>query len=307
MRVRGFRRIIVLASMGLAVGATARAQTRFRLADGFPTIRSARICEASGMAVSRRDPSKLWIVNDSGSPAELHLVGTDGVDFGSITLQGLSNTDWEDLASFTLDGKHWLLVADTGDNDAKRPERTLWLLEEPAIPADAGKPSATCGVSRRIRFRFAGGPRDCESVAVDPSERKILLISKRTDPPEVHDLPLDPPAGQGIPTTRLLTTMRTNAPTAGLIPFRNQPTALDINADRSLAAVLTYYGVFLFRRESGESWSEAFAREPVILPPHMAAQAECLAFSNDGKVLHVLSEGRNPPLIRYVSMAIDGR
>ena len=290
--------LVLGAGMILVSGADGQVQfSRDDAARG--TIRSPHVSEASGMAISRRDPAKLWIVNDSGSSAKLHLAGTDGTDFGGVSLKGVPNTDWEDLASFTMDGKHWLLVADTGDNNAKQPDRTLWLLEEPSLPKGGGMLDGEVTPVRRIDFRYEGGPRDCESVAVDPVERTILLLTKRTRPPELHVMPLDSPGQPGMATTRRIGSVRTPAPARSMIPFADQPTAMDIAADRSLAAVLTYYGVFVFVREHGQSWADALAGEPVVLPPHRILQAEALALSADARTIFVASEGRRAPIVRY--------
>ena len=48
----------------------------------------------------------------------MYAVGTDGSDYGALTLRHASNYDWEDLAVFELDDKPYLLIADTGDNEA---------------------------------------------------------------------------------------------------------------------------------------------------------------------------------------------
>ncbi len=293
---------IVKSVLTLAAAATltaAGADPVHRLAGDPPALRSPRVTEASGMTFSRRDPGKLWIINDSGCSAELHLTHIDGSDLGHVTVTGARNVDWEDLASYEIDGRPWLLIADTGDNDAKRPERSLLLLEEPALPADGTPVTGGVAVAREIRFRYQGGPRDCEAVAVDVPKRRILLVSKRTQPPELHELPLDPDPSQPVLTTRRLGTLRTESPGGGLIPIRDQPTGLDISADQSLAAIVTYYSVFLFPRKPHESWEDAFARKPIVLAPHQTAQAESIAVSRDGGSIVVVSEGRNPPLVRY--------
>jgi hypothetical protein len=288
-----------LLAMLLGAVSAVHAEAVYRLSEERPGLRSGKVREASGIAVSQRDPARLWIINDSDSSPSLHLAGTDGADFGSLELSGATNIDWEDLVSFELDGKPRLLVADTGDNIARHRDRVLYLLDEPPLPQDGGRLSGTVPILREIRFRYEGGPRDCEAVAVDVAARRIVLVSKRTDPPEVHELPMDPPAKGGVQTTRRIGSLRVEAPGGSLIPFRNQPTAMDISADGSRAAVLTYYGVFLFERKPGESWAEAFSRKPLVLAPHALPQAEALAFGDGTKSIHVLTEGPNPRLVSY--------
>lgn len=234
-------------------------------------IQSSAITEASGLAESPTNPGFLWVVNDSGGTPDIHLVDTDGTERGTLTLKDTKNTDWEDLASFTLDGKPYLLVADTGDNKSKRESCTLSIVREPTLPSEDKKLCETVLPTWQIQFRYPEGPRDCEAVAVDSAAGKIILISKRTHPPEVYELPLRPPPKKGIQTALRIGLTSVESPAARLIPFANQPTGFDITADGTLAAVITYSGTFLFPRAPGEGWAEAFARKPAALEPHHCA------------------------------------
>ena len=264
-----------------------------------PKLQSPAVNEASGLAISSANPNFMWIVNDSGGTPDIHLAGTDGTDHGKVILADTRNIDWEDLASFTLDGQNYLLVADTGDNGSKRESCTLHILREPTLPAVGQKLAATVTVAWQIHFCYEGGPRDCEAVAVDAKAGKIILISKRNEPPEVYQLPLRPPANSGILTATRLGPTAVRSPLNALIPFQNQPTGLAITADHSLAAVVTYYSIFLFPRRPEESWADAFAKPPTALQPHLLGQAESVTFSKDGKSLYSLSEGRSSPIARY--------
>lgn len=263
-------------------------------------IKSDAITEASGMAVSPKNGRFLWIINDSGANPVIHLIDTDGTNRGLLRLDKGKNTDWEDIASFTLNGKSFLLVADTGDNDSKRDFCTLLVLREPPLPAEGQNLNAATRAFQKLRFRYEDGPRDCESVAVDEKAGKILLISKRTKPPQVYELPLFlDEKKDDIRIARKIGSTEVKCPVATLIPFRDQPTGLDISADGTLAAAVTYYGIFLFPKKPAESWADAFSREPTILPPHHLTQAESVALSKDGKSIFVISEGKNSPIARY--------
>lgn len=264
-----------------------------------PKIQSAAITEASGLAISPTNPDLMWVINDSGGTPDIHLLGTDGSARGKVTLKNTKNIDWEDLASFTLDGVPYLLVADTGDNNAKRESCTFHILREPALPAAGKNLAATLPVAWQIQFRFESGPRDCESVAVDAKAEKILFLSKRTTPPEVYELPLRPSKNSAPQIASPIARISVKSPSGDLLPIANQPTGLDISADGSLAAVITYYGVFLFPKTPPETWAEAFSRIPTALPPHHLAQAESVAFSKDRKTIFAISEGKASPITRY--------
>jgi hypothetical protein len=277
----------------------AAAEPEFLAPERTAQILTEKIREASGLSVYSRDESFLWIVNDSGAAPAIHLLESNGSPRGKVTLEGARNIDWEDLSSFTLDGQPYLLVADTGDNAAKRETCTLYVLHEPQAPAAGITLDDKAHIAWRIDFRYESGPRDCEAVAVDVPSKKILLLSKRTTPPELHELPLKPADTSVVQITRKIGTLEVSAPMDGNIPFRSQPTGMNISADNKLAAVITYYGVFLFPREAGEDWQQAFARKPRILQPHLLAQAEAIAFTPHSGNIVAVSEGRNSKIATY--------
>ena len=264
--------------------------------------------EASGLAASRLSPGLLWTHDDSGGAASLYAVTTTGRHLGTLHLRGVKNDDWEDLAAYELDGKAWLLVADTGDNDSNRPTVALHVVEEP--PLNQLKAGAELRVrpARTIRVRYEDGPRDCESVAVDIAERAVYLLTKRDDPPRLYRVALDAPAGADdtVVVARKVGVVphipRPNIAqqrTKGYLGRRRaEVTAMDFAADGSAAVVLTYGGVLFFPRRPDESWADALAHSPVRLRSHSLEQAEAVCFSPDGKQIYVAAEGSRA-LLRY--------
>lgn len=224
--------------------------------------------EASGLAVSPTNKDLLWVLNDSGCSAELHLSGSDGGERGKVSVKDTKNVDWEDLCSFLYKGKPYLLIADTGDNMSKRTDCSLHIVPEPQLPAAGQVLNGKVSVAWTIRFHYEDGPRDCEAVAVDEKAGKILLMSKRTTPPVLYELPLKPDQ-DGILTAKKIGEIPRKLP-VGMppIPFGSQPTGLALTPDGSMAAVVTYAGLFVFPRDKGEGWATAFARPPVALRAH---------------------------------------
>lgn len=186
-----------------------------------PQIESDAIAEASGLAVSPTDGGLFWAINDSGGSPELHLIGQRGEDRGKIKVDGATNRDWEDLAAFTHNGTRYLLIADTGDNQAKHETSALLILREPTLPEPGKKLAGSTKLERTIVFRFEGGPADCESVAVDAISGKILLLGKRMNPPVLFELPLKP-AANGIQIARKIGTTRVESPSGLSLRFANQ-------------------------------------------------------------------------------------
>lgn len=284
----------------LLLGTTlANAEPSFQRIEGKPeTLRSPAIHEASGLACSPTDPSFLWIINDSGGTNKIHLTNTDGSLRGSVSIEGAVNKDWEDLASFSFRGKPHLLIADTGDNAAQRGSYTLYIVREPALPTDGKSLAGAIPLAWKRIFTLPGGvSADIESVAVDEKAGEILILTKRIKPAILFSIPLSPQITATI--AEQVSKVIIKAPALPLVPFRNQPTGLDLASDSSTAAVITYYGIFLFHKKESETWQQAFSKRPESLGAHSLTQAESVAFSRDGKNLFAISEGVNSPIIHW--------
>ncbi|MCX8494733.1 MAG: hypothetical protein ORN51_00940 [Akkermansiaceae bacterium] len=262
-------------------------------------IQSSAVLEASGLAVSPSNPQFLWVLNDSGATPDIHLMEVDGTSRGVVRLKDSRNIDWEDLAAFSLDQNSYLLVADIGDNGAKRKSCRLYVMREPTLPKTGQTLDGKAVPAWQIEFRYEDGPRDCEAIGVDVAMGKVILISKRTLPPLVYELPLRAPAKGGVQIARKVGKVLVRSPFDELVPVSNQPTGLTIARDRSQAAVITYYGIFLFPRAPNESWATAFARPYASRMPHFLGQAESVAFTNDGILLYAVSEGAQSPIARF--------
>jgi hypothetical protein len=257
-------------------------------------ILDTRLSDLSGLAVSRLHPDVLWVLDDGGNPPDLFAIGNRGGVQATFRIAGVDNTDWEDLAAFDLDDRHYLLIADTGDNGGLRRTLQLHVVEEP--------PGLVDGVLRpawSIVFRWPDGPRDCEAVAVDAARGQVLLVSKRHRPPEVFVLPLRP--GPGLQVARRIGHLAgVPAAPARADPvdrLRDQVTAADLSPDGRTLAVLTYRDVLLYRRRGSQSWPQALAGEPRVHPLTWLPQAEALGWSPDGRTLYATGEHSPAPLL----------
>jgi hypothetical protein len=265
-------------------------------------ITSGDLDEISGIAASRVHDDVLWAIEDSGNPARLYALSRRGRIIARYKVEGAKNTDWEDLASFELDGRHYLLVADTGDNGGQRRDFVLHVFQEPeTLQGGTLKPAWS------IRARWADGPRDCEAVAVDAAAGTVLLVSKKRKPPELFALPLANPHGQWREARRIgrlqdvpeadADLQRSDPKLARLSP---QVTAADLSPDATTLAVLTYGSVLFYRRNAGEDWGEAVARAPEAHDVPLIPQAEALAWSRRGGGLYASGEFSPAPIF-YLS------
>ena len=261
-------------------------------------LENKNLDEASGLARSYREPGTFWSANDDGK-AVIYALDTTGKHLGKVKVENADNKDWEDLASFELDGRPYLLLADIGDNEAKRRKRSLYVIAEPD-PKDK-----EVDVAWRIDFTYAAGPRDAEAIAVDVENERVLLLTKRDRPALLYELPLRPESDDVLEARLLGPVTSLPEPTAGdianalaLRDWHWQPTAMDISPDGSFAVIMTYAGVYYYHREPGESWRDAFSHVALGASLGRLKNAEAIAISNDGHYAFVTTEKKRAPLLR---------
>ncbi|MEJ2128624.1 MAG: hypothetical protein P8X81_07230 [Woeseiaceae bacterium] len=270
------------------------------------TIQNHKIDEASGLARSQRHDNVFWVANDDG-PSVLYAIDSTGKDLGRVKIKDASNRDWEDLASFTLDGVPYLVAADIGDNDADRKDVRLYVIEEPEAGDDK------VDYAWRIEFSYAEGPRDAEAVAVDVENERVLVMTKRDVPASLYSVPLKPDSDKRQTAVRLGFVASLPQPTRSDVKFTPKtdaafwrPTSMDIANDGSSAVVLTYGGVFLYPRASGQDWLDAFQRQPRVISRSGNRQAESVAFNDAGDAVYITLEQRNAPLFRLPTQTSPG-
>lgn len=302
MKLRSILKVIaaIVLTLGLrdpaaAEEASAAADSPFR--EGY-WIPSPALPELSGLAASRRDPLLMWALSDSGNPAELVSIRAGSLATHAVSVEGTINHDWEDLASFEMDGQSWLLIADTGDNLWLRSEVSLILVPEPDAEAVSVRPART------LRVRYEDGPRDCEAMAVDPVGRRVLLADKTREPVGLYEVSLDAPPGVQVARRiasfpPLVPAPRPRVQSLNSRQSRGLPTGMDLSADGRRLVVLTYRSATLFERLPEQDWAQALARPrvSVMLPP--VTLAESIALDGPATSAWIGTETRPAGLFRW--------
>lgn len=260
-------------------------------------ITDRRISEISGMALSRRAENTLWVINDSGDAPRLYALNTAGKVIAVVDVDGAENLDWEDLASFEIDGVPHLLIADIGNNVVHRDVFSLYLIKEPPLQ------DGTVAVEQRFNFQYVDGARDCESISFDPVHQKILLLSKRDVPAILYELDFintDVPliaqrAGEvfSIPQP-VAEEMKKH-----LDQFHAQPTAMDVLPDDSKLAILTYRRLFVYDHHPDKTIIESLNQMNRAMVEYPALeQAEAMCFDFDYKSILITTEKLPAQILR---------
>lgn len=263
-------------------------------------IEAQAITELSGLAPVRGSKNLYWAINDSGNRPELFVMTNTGKHVATLDVPA-SNRDWEDLASFEIDGESWLVIGETGDNLRRYSTSSLLFFKQP----DMTDLPRTLPVHHRVVFEYEDGAQNVESIAVSVKEQRILLVTKDAVSAKIYSLPLSNAAPNNIlkavrvgQLAELRSTEEDKLWEKLLAKrFLLPPTAMDIDADDRFAVVANYRHAYLFRRQPGESWIQALSRKPQVLSTHRMQQSESIAFSADSGRVILSSEGRNAPVL----------
>src|SRR5438132_5165319 len=143
-------------------------------------VNIAGLTEASGVAASRNNPAVLWTHNDSGHPAQVYALDTQGRLLGTYGIPG--NTDNEDIAigPGPIPNVDYLYVGDIGDNFTNRSNIKIYQIPEPAVYASqySAPLTATMKGARTITLTYPDGPRNAEALFVDPVTGDLFIASK---------------------------------------------------------------------------------------------------------------------------------
>lgn len=259
------------------------------------TISEKDLRESSGLALSNRRSAYFWSHNDSGSKSLLYAFDANGKKTGKIRLKSTSSIDWEDMASFTQDGIPRLIVADCGDNRARRDSINLFLFDEPD-PRDPEDPKKI----QTITVTYSDGPRDCEAIAVDPQRRQIVMLSKSLLPMSGIYITSLPARGKKSSRATAIATR------VGTLPLP-MVTAMDIQPATGDIWVVSYFQAFRFSASSRNMpVTQQLGRLPTPheLPRWKQIEAVAIDTANN---LWLTSEGSPTPLGRLPARLTQAR
>jgi len=248
--------------------------------------------EVSGIAASYGMPGALWVEEDSGNPSVISLLGSDGKYLGSMSLNKITDRDWEDMSSAPgpTDGLHYIYLADIGDNDKKYPTKYIYRFPEPPVSLGTTPFQNSISTFDIISFSFPDGVKNAEAVMVDPSTKDIYVISKESDKAGVYIASYPQPIGKNFVLTKV-----------GTLPFI-KVTAADISPDGTEIVIKNYTQIYYWKRSLNQSISSVIRKAPLLLPYVPEPQGESFCFAADASGFYTTSEmtdSNMPPVYFY--------
>ncbi len=263
------------------------------------TVTATEITEASGIVASRTQPDLLWIHNDSGHSASVYAVNTQGTLRAAYKVTGARMRDWEDIAlgPGPQGGQDYLYIGDIGDNRGRYPFITVYRVPEPKIPSRTTVAPLRTDPAQTIHLVYPDGPRDAETLLVDPHSGDLYIITKRgplfnrvyyAAYPHTTDNPI------------------TLKPVASL-PLGFFPVGGDIAPHGQSILVRGISNALRFQRPPEAPLWKAFSGSYQIIPTQTEPQGEAICFDARGTGYYTLSEGKHQPIYYYQQQAKNAK
>jgi len=278
--------MVVAFSLGTREAVAADCQ-QFSAGHKTGTIQLDSIREASGLAASRKNPGVLWVHNDGGPPC-LYAMTPQGTHLGMYTLKGARVRNWEDIAIGPGPDPNidYLYVGDIGDNRVKRKSVVVYRVPEPAVDANQTPVSMVLDDVAAIELQYPAGPRDAETLMLDPLTKDLYIVSKETAT-KVYRAPY-PQSTNELTMMELVATIPWGTATGG-----------DISPDGTLIIVRSYFAASLWVRGKETSVKDALAGRECSIPLILERQGEALCFDANAAGYFTTSEGARQPIYYF--------
>ena len=225
--------------------------TRWSEGEKAGSLDRLQLDEASGIAVSKRFPGRLYHINDSGSGPYFYVSDLDGGNTKAVRIEGFNalGSDFEDAAlGRCFGGKSCFFIADTGDNFVKRKFVRIIVIEE----AEDFGPSAV--PLKVLKLKYPDRPHNAEGAALHPNG-DIYIFTKEEDLDNMKSYPAKlfkikkekwENAGDGELTLEYVGDLDLPRLSGSDSNFGSVITSFDISPDGRKFIVLTYEDAYEF-------------------------------------------------------------
>lgn len=243
-------------------------------------IEDNRLNEISGMDNSQINKDVFWLHNDSGDSAQIFAIDNKGKHLGKFSLKNIENRDWEDITvgPGSSDGQSYIYIGEIGDNESIYAVKYIYKIKEPQINFDKVPYDSIIHDVEMIAYKYPDGPRDAETLMIDPLTMNLIIVSKREESVHVYML-LFPQNTDSINIPQQISTLPITQVTGG-----------DISNSGKKIIMKNYDNIYYWLRKPGQSLRDAFSQFPEHLTYIVEPQGEAICWSNDEKGYFTLSE-----------------
>ena len=246
--------------------------------------------EASGLVESVENSNSLWTHNDGGDGPFLYLISSfDAKILKKVSLVGIKNEDWEDLAigpSILGDTSTYIYLGDIGDNKKNKTIKKIHFFREPKIK-DFDNELIEINDIKTISFYSEKKIENFETLMIDPNSKELFLIAKNKKKKQnIYKIDTENIEIDEIQKAKKYLTLN-------LKNLKGEITGGEISRNGQKCLIKTYKNVFLWERKKDEKWKNIWSQAPKILKYIPESQGEAICWSNDENAYFTLSENEN--------------
>ena len=246
--------------------------------------------EASGLVESVENSNSLWTHNDGGDGPFLYLISSfDAKILKKISLVGIKNEDWEDLAigpSILGDTSTYIYLGDIGDNKKNKTIKKIHFFREPKIK-NFDNELIEINDIKTISFYSEKKIENFETLMIDPNSKELFLIAKNKKKKQnIYKIDTENIEIDEIQKAKKYLNLN-------LKNLKGEITGGEISRNGQKCLIKTYKNVFLWERKKDEKWKNIWSQAPKILKYIPESQGEAICWSNDENAYFTLSENEN--------------
>jgi len=261
------------------------------------TLSADVLNEVSGAAVSRLYSNTFFVNNDSGDSSRFFAISFKGKLLSTFNFKGTANNalgvkDCEDIAigPGPETGKNYIYLADIGDNSATRSSIQVYRFAEP----NSLEHTTTEVTADVLDLEYPDGPRDAETIMIDPVEKMIYIISKREDTAHIYRCPLGFTDNDKVQLGLCGRVVLEGSGADKWIVSGN------IAPDGNAVLLKTVSSVYYWKRSGNEPVYTTLQRKPIKQSAYAVhGQEEAITFSAAGDGYYILSEGAHSKIYFY--------
>ncbi len=258
-------------------------------------VQAELIKEASGIAASRKNPGVLWVHNDSGDSARIYAVSIEGKLLRICSIIGGRCRDWEDIAigPGPDKGRDYLYIGDIGDNKSRYKSIIIYRVPEPKIDPNSEQMNIRIGSAETIEFVYPDGPKDAETLMVDPVNGDIYIISKRKVFCRVYRAASDELTQRPVRLSQVAV-LHWALAVGG-----------DISPDGKYIIVRSLSHASLWLRQKDQPLWQAFSQKPLNIQLMPEPQGEAICFDSEGRGFFTTSEKAHQPIYYFTKSNVS--
>lgn len=188
---------------------------------------------------------------------------------------------------------HYLFAGDIGDNSGVKPVIRVHRVAEPVVDTNQFNVTSNLSGVATYTFTYPGGPRDAETLMLDPWSGDIIIVSKQETYNGVYAASYPQTAGSTTTLSKLCDL--TIGWTVGG----------DISPSGRQILIKTYGAVYYYQRAAGASLGSTLTNSPSSVPYTSEPQGEAVGWQAHEKGYYTLSEGVSQPIYCYASADSD--